>query len=487
MGTATKTSQGVSKGTVVQQPVATGNQVPKTPQEKIKEYVKEQLEKAVEFNKRRPLVEAEAEDRISYAKTKLMRMEPFFAMLLFRMPTYMSYEIDTAATDGTVLLYNPIFIAEKQLRKDIPFILFHEIAHVFWKHCHRGPIKSVNAKVIFERLNDLKKAGKKDVLLEAEAGRMKHILQEWNKATDYVINHHGKEEANIPVTDQLIKDLLYDKQFANMTSEAVYDKIKTDYDPDAKDNSLDLGIGGILPAGFGDLSEDEQKHLESEFNQDVEAAAAACKRAGTLPAGVEEIIDSLYKTETPWQDVFRTIFTSIAKQDYTWQYPNKRFSQHMMDYGVVMPSLWGEEYTNAGFIMDTSGSVGPREKQILASQLRDILEDYNIKLHVLYCDTDAYTEDVQVFTREDIQNGQLKLDVKGGGGTQMKPAFDYFREQADDLDLQVVICMTDMELWDWGKLGPQPSFSVFWAALPNSREVEPDFGTVINIQIVGDD
>ena len=486
MANATTTPPSTTSGSNPQPPVAQGGTTPKTPKEKVRDFIKDQLKQAEEFNQRRPEIEAEAEDRISYAKTKLMRAEPFFAMLLFRMPSYPNYQIERAATDGSALLYNPIWVAEGILRKDITFVLFHEIAHVFWKHCTRGPINSVNASAILERQAALKRDGKTDVLLDAEVGRMKHVLKEWNYATDYVINNHAVEEAGIPISESLKKECLFNSSYADMTSENVYDKIKTPYDPDADDDGLDLGIGGVLPAGFGDLSEEEAKQLSEEFAQDVEAAASACRQAGTMPGCLEDVIDSLYKTETPWQDVFRTIFTSINKQDYTWAYPNKRYTSHMMEYGVVMPSLWGEEYTDAGFIMDTSGSVGRREKEILASQLRDILEDYNIRLHVLYCDTDAYTEHVQTFTREDIKNGALKLDVKGGGGTKMRPAFDYFRENADELDLQVVICMTDMALWDWGDLGPEPSFSVFWAALPNADEVEPDFGKVINIQIAED-
>ena len=214
----------------------------------------------------------------------------------------------------------------------------------------------------------------------------------------------------------------------------------------------------------------------------------SAKKAGKLPKGVEEVIESMYKTTTPWQDVFRTIFTSIAKQDYTFQYPNKRYTGHMMDYGVILPSLWGEEYTNVGFIMDTSGSVGKREKEILASELKAILEDYNLTIHVMYCDTKAYVDHIQVFTPEDVKNGKLNLNVKGGGGTSMRPAFDWYRDNQDEHNFEVVICLTDMYLFDWGKLGPEPPFSVYWAMLPHSDDtVKVDWGTKVQIAIDGDD
>ena len=470
----------------------------KDPRTKIREH----MEKMLELQERLPELEADAEDKISRAKAKLMQIEPFFAMLLFKLPTMPNYQIPTMATDGTMLLYNPIFVSEKLLRKDVIFVLFHEICHVFWKHNLRGPIKASLAKKMFDRLLDMKNRGIKDQFFDEEIERTQHKLKEWNFATDYTINGHAKQNTKIQHTKAMGPDgemkLLYDEKLTDMTSEAVYDKIKTKYQPtecsqcnstkgkgEPCPNGCDesgMGIGGVLPMGLGEITEEEARQLEKEFEGDVKAAAMSARKAGKLPAGVEGVIQDLYTTTTPWQDILRTVMTSIQKQDYTFQYPNKRYTTHMMDYGVIMPSLWGEEYTNVGFIMDTSGSVGTKEKEILASELRNILEDYNIKLHVLYCDTEAYTKDIQVFTRDDIKNGRLTLNVKGGGGTSMRPAFNWYRDNMDEHNFEVVICMTDMYLFDWGKLGPTPAFSTYWLRLPGAdKKIKPDFGTTVDV------
>ena len=481
--------------------MATQNQGPR---DKIKEWIKEQLRQAEEFESRRPALEKDAEEKISFAKSRLMKMEPFFAMLLFKMPTYPNYQIPTMATDGTVLLYNPLFVVNKLLRKDVTFVLLHEICHVFWKHNIRGPIKGIKMEKVLERQQKMKEKGKQDIFLDKQVAIMQHKLKEWNFAADYVINHHIKDVCNIPISKELKEMLLFNKDFKDKTSEWVYEKIKTPFkeqpdnpqsSPDNQDadsggddgDEMGMGIGGIMPSGFGNLSDDKVKILEKEFETEVQSAAMVAKRAGKLPKGVQDVIDSMYTTTTPWQDVFRTIFTSINKQDYTFQYPNKRYTGHMMDYGIIMPSLWGEEYTSVGFIMDTSGSVGKKEKEILASELQHILEDYQLTIHILYCDTKAYVEDIQVFTPDDIKNGKLTLDVKGGGGTCMRPAFDYFRDNQEEFDFQVVICLTDMHLFDWGKLGPEPEFSVYWACLPDyNKQVEPDWGVKVEIQIEGE-
>jgi hypothetical protein len=101
---------------------------------------------------------------------------------------------------------------------------------------------------------------------------------------------------------------------------------------------------------------------------------------------------------------------------------------------------------------------------------------------VLYCDTEAYVDNIQVFTREDIRNGKLTLNPKGGGGTSMRPAFDWYRDNMEEHNFEAVVCMTDMYLFDWGKLGPTPEFSVYWLRLPDAdMSKKPDFGTCIDI------
>lgn len=497
----------------------------KTPRKRIQDMLKETLKQV----KRMPEVEKKAEEKISVAKSRLMQQEPFFAMLLFKMPVYPNYDIPTMATDGTILLYNPFFVADKLLRKDVFFVLLHEIEHVFLKHNIRGPIKARDANKLFKRRQEMAKRKIKDVFFDQHLETIQHKLKEWNYATDYVINGHIKDTLGIPHSKALEAEenpmkarekakndktwigMKYDPKWTDKDSEFVYKKIKTDK-PDGKNKCPEcggsgkgkpdkngqpqpcpngcadqdgMGIGGILPLGLGEITEAEAKTLEKEFEGDVKAAAVSARKAGKLPKGVEGIIDSLYTTTTPWQDILRTVFTSINKQDYTFQYPNKRYTQHQMDYGVIMPSLWGEEFVDVGFICDTSGSMGQKEKEYCASELRQILEDYPIRLHVLYCDSQAYVKNIQVFTKEDIQAGKLILKPKGGGGTRMRPAFNYYRDNKEHT-FEAVICMTDMYLSDWGQLGPEPEFSTYWLRLPNAdSKAKPDFGVCIDMQIDG--
>ena len=221
--------------------------------QKNKELIEKLLKASEELEERKLEWEEDAEDKISFAKARLTQIEPFFAMLLFYLPTYPCYFIPTMATDGISLLYNPEFVSQTILRKDVLFVLLHEIEHIFLKHNIRGPIRSVDVKAIFEHHQKQKEKGVKDIFMDDHIEEMKHILKEWNFACDYVINDHIIKDTNIKATKKLKKLLLQIDKYHNKTSEWVYDDIKTKRDPskDANKQGVEISIGDILPVGMG--------------------------------------------------------------------------------------------------------------------------------------------------------------------------------------------------------------------------------------------
>jgi predicted metal-dependent peptidase len=149
-----------------------------------------------------------------------------------------------------------------------------------------------------------------------------------------------------------------------------------------------------------------------------------------------------------------------------------------------MPGLYGEEYADMYFVMDTSGSVSDDDRAILTSELRRILEDYNVAIHLIYCDTRVHGDPIRL-TREDIQNGHLSLELKGYGGTDFRPAFKYINDHMDEVTPELVIYLTDMYPNTWS-LGDEPPYSVFWACLPQGqRDAKPPWGQVVQIELEG--
>ena len=103
-------------------------------------------------------------------------------------------------------------------------------------------------------------------------------------ATDYVINEHiDKHMPQVSISNGLRKEVLFNDKYLDWDSERVYDDIKSKFDPDSIDlQKMELGIGGILPQGFGQLTDEEIDAMVSEFEQEVQSAAMVAERAGNL-------------------------------------------------------------------------------------------------------------------------------------------------------------------------------------------------------------
>jgi len=450
--------------------------------EKLTKRLEDHLERKVEL-------EEKSLEILSSAKIRLMRQGPFYASILFRMPMVCSYEIPSMATDGLVVLYNPEFVTSLK-RKDIVFVLLHEIEHVLFKHPMRSPINPNSLDHLMKTFNRQKV---KDPFLKAQLDDFMSKLKKWNYATDYVINLNIRDNVKLKPTEHLLKEvgMLIDDKYKDKTAEQVYKMLPNPKPEDAKpDDGVSLGdsgqgMGGVLPVGMGELDGMEQKDAEKELENAVHQAVTAARKAGNLPGGMDKLIQDLYTTTTPWEDILRTQISSVvSKMDYTFMKPNKRYGQHLLNHGVIMPGLYGEEYADMYFVMDTSGSVSDDDRAILTSELRRILEDYNVAVHLIYCDTQVHGKPIRL-TRDDIQNGKLVLELKGYGGTDFRPAFKYINDNIDEITPELVIYLTDMYPNSWS-LGDEPPYSVFWACLPQGdKNAKPPWGTVIQIELEG--
>jgi len=110
-----------------------------------------------------------------------------------------------------------------------------------------------------------------------------------------------------------------------------------------------------------------------------------------------------------------------------------------------------------------------------ASELTAILDEYPPEvMTVIYCDTKI--AGVQEFHKEDLP---LKLEAKGGGGTNFQPPFEWVEEQG--IEPVCFIYLTDMECNRFPE--EYPEYPVMWVATqePPSYYGTPPFGEVIEM------
>ena len=177
--------------------------------------------------------------RIQKARTALLLDHPFFGSLLFRLGARALSSIETMATDGVSLYFNPEFV-ETLSSAELMGTLAHETMHpALQHHTRRG-------------------------------GREP---RRWNMACDFAINPM-LVDAGLP----LPKGVLLDNRFRGMSAERIYNLLE--WEENGKQNSSD---------------DESQKGGESQSKADSKSGESGDGNglsAPQTPGGIGQVLDA---------------------------------------------------------------------------------------------------------------------------------------------------------------------------------------------------
>lgn len=376
------------------------------------------------------------EEKISRAKTIVLRKSPFFAILLLETPVEIVEWMDTMATDGKTIYANKKFI-EKYSEEKLAGVMVHEVLHKAWLHVYR-----VN-------------------------GRDPKL---WNVACDYAIN-----QTVLDLGFQLPEEGIFDKagKYKNMSANEIYDLLLKDVrqmsvkfpskggngKPDQGDGDGKNEMwGGMLEVTDGNgnpVSDAEREELIEEAKISLDRAVQQAKSRGTIPAGLEGLIKASEQPKIDWKQYIQSFIKGAKPDNVTWRRPNRKM---MAVHEIYMPVI---QTVGAGIgvlSIDTSGSVSDRELIRYISEILGMIEMTSPdKLIIIQHDAIIQKVDVWEFTNE-----FSGLAVKGRGGTCIQPTFNYIKTIDDQVDW--MICFTDMGICDWPTADQAPAYPVLWAA-----------------------
>lgn len=380
--------------------------------------------------------------RVSKARVSLIRTNPFFATLALGMEVHITDAIPTAATNYTDMYFSPDFVA-KLSDPELVFLVCHEVMHPMFHHNTR--MKARNPML-------------------------------WNVAADLVINEHLVLEGigTMPVGG--VKDTAIFTE-ADGVTETVYNLLqkKQDEQGGGKKGKGKGSPGGGSGSGIPDeapwediLQEQMTPAQEAQQVADMQSRVAqatyAAKMAGKLSANMQRLVGEVLNPKLDWRDVLRNFVFKARTDERSWSRPNRRF----ISQGLYTPSVSGEQMGEMLVAVDCSGSIGERELNEFAAEIRAIHEDCRpIRLHVVYFDSQVCHHDV--FTREDT----LFIKPHGGGGTAFSPVFRYAEKHG--IDPVCCVFLTDLYCSDFG---PVPGYPVLWVT--NGTDQAP-WGQVIKM------
>jgi predicted metal-dependent peptidase len=144
--------------------------------------------------------------------------------------------------------------------------------------------------------------------------------------------------------------------------------------------------------------------------------------------------------------------------------------------GFFLPSLHNVELGHFVFILDSSSSVSNSEASDMMSEFRSILETFrDATVTVLHVDTRVAFHE----TYESLEDLPATIDVKGRGGTDFKPGFEWIEENLIEKgeDIAGVIYATDGECSSFPE---EPDYPVIWimTRTPRMQYRETPFGEV---------
>jgi predicted metal-dependent peptidase len=393
---------------------------------------------------------------LTKAKTALILDHPFFATIALGLEYIEDKSIKTAETDGECLWYNPDYIYSMDVQQ-VKALLAHEVLHITNLHHLR---------------------------------RESREMDKWNTACDYAINQILVDSGfSVP------NNWLHNYAYKNMNAETIYNLLPNQSNgnndksqngnsqnsnnqnnsqnnqnnnrnqqqnqPQSKQKPKPQDWGRVIDYPCKNKSEQRQK--ECETMQKVIAAVQAGKKAGKLPSNMERFVDEFLNPVVDWRQQLRLYMTEITRNDYTWLRPSTRY----MSQGLYLPKLESPTIGRIILAVDTSGSIDRKMLNTFATEVKEIAENTNNTVTVIYCD--AEVQKVEELTDD-------KLNPKGGGGTDFRPVFTHINENEEDC--KVLIYFTDGYCNDFPKY--EPDYTTIWAVKDNDN-FKPPFGIILQI------
>lgn len=360
--------------------------------------------------------ELSAEDKLQRARTVIFSHLPFFGSLLAKARiTIVDEGITTACIDMAGRMSISRQFMSELTSDQLAGLLTHEIMHPALQFYPRFQIRD------------------KIVTSVSPEGKSRPVAL-FNLAQDFFINqsliesmaamHQNSNYASSAILN-LPPGGLYNSEFADMSSEEIYDLLAEEVDKNGKSPAPD-GFEGDVSLEEGQdgssASDEEKKHWAEKWKNALVEAQMDHDRysqmRGVIPAGIRKMIHELLNPRVYWRDVVSRWTGEHGGRGFrTYTRPSRRSEA----IGTILQSVRRSEISDICVLLDTSGSMGGRETELVSETIA-IAEDLNLRLRVICVDCAIHSDNHNVNTVEDI-------NFAGGGGSDLCPAFERLDEE----------------------------------------------------------
>jgi predicted metal-dependent peptidase len=370
------------------------------------------------------------EAKISQAKAKLLVDYPYFGTLASKLELVVNDDLESFKSNGVKLEYREEYLAALEL-SEIAFVLANGAMHSALAH---------------------------DMRKEKRSGWL------WQMATDIAINDMLLQNGlDMPYGAQ------YRERFSGMYAEAIYAELKDDILRDDEDLEYEADDVDDIedPQNQQDPNYEElQEEILTEqlLAEEAIALLESQLQSGEAPESIERFFSLQEHSKVDWRELLKEAIDPYFRDDYVVMPPSKK----LLYEGIYLPSNRSNTFRLV-IGVDSSGSVDEVLLNRFFSEVNFIMEaTQNYVIDLLVCDDRIHSH--TLFCSGEL----LECDLKGGGGTDFRPVFDFVFKELDDVKL--LLYFTDLE-----GIFPQvePAYSVKWIT---PKEQEVPFGEVIVLE-----
>ena len=470
-----------------------------------------------------------ASEILSVCRRDVLTKYPFIGSIALRMEMVpvRDIRVRTACTDGNSVYFDIAFLSSLT-REEQTFVLAHEVWHAVMMHLvrlqNRNPElfniatdKEVNymlqkdgfvapKELLFPTKEEEGKCAEEiyEMLLKKMKNKQQQQQQndmgDGSSGSNRSNSRQNKNGNSSNSNRQPNQNGSQSDKNGNKTGEfkGQFDKHVYDGMEDGQPNQSNNGQNGDGDSSNNSYDELTDKYgkvgLDSDFQPKVSKdfadkmretivseAQRVEKMKGSLPAHIKELVKKCTQAEIKWQEVLAQFVTRCYNSgNRSWIPPNRRHIHN----GVYLQSRQATKIKLAVGI-DTSGStMGDRSKFL--GELHSLIKSFGMfELSIIECDAEVgaykhYTQDDNLDF--EIDNGEYAMS--GGGGTAMRPIFDYILD--NQIECDALCIMTDGYI-DSIPTNPIPSLPVLWVITKGGTANFCDWGQKIQLKYDNND
>ena len=373
------------------------------------------------------------------------------------------------------------------------FIIAHEVMHLLNNTNGRGEMLGI-------LLDDF-----------SRKGIAKHEL--WNMATDFEINsllYHNKTKTGThkPIGHKP-EWVCYDEKYKDVPAEKIYEELLKQAE---QNNYESVQVGGMSyefgdsqgQSGSGDGDDNSQGSGNSQGNSqgnqkqsngmkygldvhmpyadkmteaevaakvsDVLSSATNGNGIGTGMSAFDRALSIFFKPQPfNWRRALTKYIKSFMKDNYTWNKPSRAGIAN----GLILPSPHVTPKLHVAVAVDTSGSIGNTELELLLNHVFTILTQFKqFQVDVWCCSTHVHENTFTTYTAAN-KNTLHDFKIASDGGTDMSANLPFIEKKYAGKMPDVVMIFSDGFDNLNGDTKTRTKFPIIWLIVDNKNFKKP--------------